>query len=103
MQTKCNPDSDNIVEFRLGIKDLNLRFANYGAFSSKELDEMLKQKPLKDGEFTVVYPSQEELEKEAKIIRDFFEKEETKKIPKLSNNLQRNLWNYCFGQKACNA
>nr|WP_307926104.1 hypothetical protein [Mycoplasmopsis bovis] len=27
---KCNPDSDNIVEFRLGIKDLNLRFANYG-------------------------------------------------------------------------
>ncbi|UOE63872.1 hypothetical protein MbovWib_01615 [Mycoplasmopsis bovis] len=78
---KCNPDSDNIVEFRLGIKDLNLRFANYGAFSSKELDEMLKQKPLKDGEFSVVYPSQEELEKEAKIIRNFFEKEETKKIP----------------------
>nr|WP_307927148.1 hypothetical protein [Mycoplasmopsis bovis] len=60
---KCNPDSDNIVEFRLGIKDLNLRFANYGAFSSKELDEMLKKKPLKDGEFTVVYPKPRRIRK----------------------------------------
>nr|WP_307914640.1 hypothetical protein [Mycoplasmopsis bovis] len=41
---------------------------------------MLKQKPLKDGEFTVVYPSQEELEKEAKIIRDFLKKKKLKKF-----------------------
>ncbi|EIN15009.1 Hypothetical protein, predicted lipoprotein [Mycoplasmopsis agalactiae 14628] len=78
---KCTPDSDNIVEFRLGIKDLDLKFANYGAVNSKELESKLKQKPLKDGEFTIVYPSQEELNKEAQIIKDFFEKEETKKIP----------------------
>nr|WP_307928850.1 variable surface lipoprotein [Mycoplasmopsis bovis] len=72
LAAKCNPDSDNIVEFRLGIKDLNLRFANYGAFSSKELDEMLKQKPLKDGEFTVVYPSSGRIGKRSKNHKRFF-------------------------------
>lgn len=31
---KCIFDSDNIVEFRLGIKDLDLRFVNYGVVNS---------------------------------------------------------------------
>lgn len=31
---KCILDSDNIVEFRLGIKDLDLRFVNYGVVNS---------------------------------------------------------------------
>lgn len=35
---KCIFDSDNIVEFRLGIKDLDLRFVNYGVVNSKELE-----------------------------------------------------------------
>nr|WP_307937462.1 hypothetical protein [Mycoplasmopsis bovis] len=60
---------------------------------------MLKKKPLKDGEFTVVYPSQEELEKEAKIIRDFFEKEETKKIPSYQTIYKETYETIVLGKK----